>query len=191
MGIVSALVGLFGGRSNAAEYEVAEAYAGLRNMVFSAKPSQLGSKPASSEVWAVLMETGYPDAVVTLLAVADGTVSIYFRNGGGIIGLGRHDRPERAAKAFLVAAQGFALKAKPTNDHALPAPSMTRFYLLTGNGIHFAEGKERDLGEGRHQFSPLFHKGHELIRETRLVDGARVMRSVGHSKNRLSHDDAN
>ena len=63
-------------------------------------------------------------------------------------------------------------KAKPTREHPLPDPSLTRFYLLTGNATYFAEGKERDLGEGRHPFAPLFRKGHELITEIRLVDDA-------------------
>lgn len=101
MGMLSSLLGLFGGKSNAASYQLAEAYTGLRNLVFEATPSQLGLRPAPTEVWAVLMETGYPDAIVTLVAIADGTVSIYFSNGGGIIGLGQHAGPARAAKSFL------------------------------------------------------------------------------------------
>lgn len=173
MGILSALASLFGAKSSAAEYEVADAYIGLRGMVFKTAPSQLALKPAPSEVWAVLMETGYPDAVMTLLAISDGTVSIYFSNGGGIIGLGQHDGPERVSKSFLAMAQQFLAKAKPTREQPLPAPSLTRFYLLTGDGVYFAEGKEEDMGEGRHQFAPLFHKAHELITEIRLVDEKR------------------
>jgi hypothetical protein len=173
MSILSALSGFFGAKGDAAGYELAEAYTGLRNMVFEASPAQLGLKPAASEVWAVLMETGYPDAVVTLLVLADGTVSIYFSNGGGIIGLGQHPGPERASKSFLALAQQFVNRAKPTNEHPLPAPSLTRFYLLAGSGKYFAEAKEQDLGEGRHPFAPLFHKGHEVITEIRLVDEKR------------------
>jgi len=173
MGILSGLLGLFGGKSNAAPYELAETYSGLRKMVFEATPSQVGLKAGPSEVWAVLMETGYPDAVVTLLAISDGTVSIYFSNGGGIIGLGQHPGPERAAKSFLALAGQFVSKSQSAKEHPLPVPSMTRFYLLTGSGTYFAEAKEQDLGEGRHQFAPLFHKGHELITEIRLVEEQR------------------
>jgi hypothetical protein len=39
-------------------------------------------------ILALLMETGYPEAVATLVAVADGTSSLYFSNGGGFIGVG-------------------------------------------------------------------------------------------------------
>lgn len=173
MGILSALAGLFGSKSNAAEYELAEAYTGLRNMVFETSPAQLGLNPAATEVWGVLMETGYPDAVVTLLVLADGTVSMYFSNGGGIIGLGQYPGPERASKSLLASAQQFVSKAKPTSDHPLPAPSLTRFYLLSGQGSYFAEAREQDLGEGRHLFAPLFHKGHEVITEIRLGDEKR------------------
>jgi hypothetical protein len=139
-------------------------------MVFETSPAQLGLKPAATEVWGVLMETGYPDAVVTLLVLADGTVSVYFSNGGGIIGLGQHPGPERASKSFLALAQQFVNNAKPTSEHPPPAPSRTRFYLLSGRGNYFSEAREQDLGKGRHLFAPLFHKGHEVIMEIRLVD---------------------
>ena len=74
---------------------------------------------------------------------------------------------------MLALAQQFVSKAKHTNEHPLPAPSLTRFYLLAGGGSYFAEAKEQDLGEGRHMLAPLFHKGHEVITEIRLVDEKR------------------
>jgi hypothetical protein len=81
------LVGFFAQNSGAAEYKVAEAYTGLRNLVLSTKPTELGLKPSTDEVWGVVMETGYPTAVVTPVALADGTVSLYFSNGAELLGL--------------------------------------------------------------------------------------------------------
>jgi hypothetical protein len=170
MGIFSGLKGLFGGKSSASTYELAESYTGLRGMVFGLDPARLDPMPAPSEVYAVLMGTGYPTAVVTLFVAVDGTVSLYFSNGGGLIGLGQHAGPERAGSSFLALAQQFISRAQRTTEHPVPGPSMTRFYFLTGSGIHFAEAPENDLGEGRHAFAPLFHEGHAVIAECRMVD---------------------
>jgi hypothetical protein len=170
-GFLSIFAGLLSPSASAADYQVAEAYSGLRGMVLSAKPDSIGIKlKEPSEVWGVVMETGYPTAVVSLVALADGTVSLYFSNGGGILGLGQHAGPHRAAQSFLASSQQYAKQAPPTKSYPLPKPSYTRFYLLTGNGVLTTEAKEDDLGNNRHLLSPLFHKGHELIFEARAVD---------------------
>jgi hypothetical protein len=183
----SFIAGLFSPSTSAADYTVAEAYSGLRNMVLSTKSDSIGVKlKDTNEVWGVVMETGYPEAVASLVALADGTVSLYFSNGGGIIGLGPHAGPQRAAQSFLAASQQFSKQVQPTKSYPLPKPSYTRFYLLTGNGVLTTEAKEDDLGNNRHLLSPLFYKGHELISEVRAVDqklraeqGAPEGRSVG------------
>lgn len=168
--VFSFLSGLLSSGAIAKDYKVAEAYSGLRNMVLTTKPEAIGLKPAMGEVWGILMETGYPEAVVSLVALADGTVSIYFSNGGGIIGLGPHPGPQRVGKAFLALAQQYSKSATATNKYPLPNTTYTRFYFLTGSGVTTVEAKEEDFGYGRHQMSPLFHKGHELISEIRVVD---------------------
>jgi hypothetical protein len=155
------------------QYEVAEAYVGLRNMVLTTKPESLGLRPRESDVWGIIMETGYPGAVVSLVTLADGTVSIYFSNGGGIIGLGPHPEPHRIGKELIASAQKFSLQATATKIFPLPKQSYTRFYFLTGNGVVSAEAKEDDLGNQRDALSPLFHKAHELISAIRVVDEQR------------------
>ena len=170
-GLISTIAGLFSASASAADYQVAEAYSGLRNMVFSTKPDGIGIKlNESSEVWGVVMETGYPKAVASLVALADGTVSLYFSNGGGIIGLGPHEGPHRAALSFLATSQQFSKQIESTKSYPLPKPLYTRFYLFTGNGVLTTEVKEDDLGNNRHKLSPLFFKGHELISKVRMVD---------------------
>jgi hypothetical protein len=173
-GFLSFLSGLFSSGSSAADYQVAEVYSRLRNMVFSIKPENLGVTFAQpDEVWGVLMETGYPEAVATLVALADGTVSLYFSGGGGIIGLGPHPGPKQAAQSLLSLSQQFSKQAQKTTIYPLPKPTYTRFYLLTRTGVVTVEAKEEDLGYGRHPFSPLFLKGHELMTEVRKVDEKR------------------
>ena len=167
----SSIAGLFSPGVGATDYKVVEAYSGLRNMLLSTKPDSIGVKlKNSNEVWGVVMETGYPEAVATLVALTDGTVSLYSSNGGGIIGLGPHAGPRRSAQSFLTASQQFSNQMQPTKSYPLPKPAYTRFYLLTGNGVLTAEGKDDDFGNNRHSLSPLFFKGQELISEVHEVD---------------------
>jgi hypothetical protein len=114
-------------------------------------------------VFAVLMETGYPEAVATLLAVADGTVSLYFSNGGGIIGGGEHEPIRKVSRELITLAQSCVPNSNLADSFPLPKPGYVRCYLVTDGGVHTFEAPEEDLGYERHPCSPLFHKGHELI----------------------------
>jgi len=153
-----------------AEYKVAEVYQGLRQALFGVDPATVGlSRAECGEVWGLLMETGYPEAVATLVAIADGTVSLYFSNGGGQLGLGALDGPRQASQALLEAAPRFLGLCEQTAGHPLPRCDHTRFYLLTFEGVFTAEAKEEDLGENRHPMSELFYHAQELIGQVRLA----------------------
>ncbi len=64
----------------------------LRDNLLATKPSDVHLAPTEElpHVWATLMEMKISGNVVSLAAVAEGTTSLYFSNGGGIIGAGEH-----------------------------------------------------------------------------------------------------
>jgi hypothetical protein len=150
-----------------ADHEPADVYLDLRRALFRLDPARVGlsREHGCGEVWGLLMETGYPQVVVTLVAVADGTISLYFSNGGGTLGLGAFPGPRKASETLLQTAPGFVSLCQPTVDHPLPGCGNTRFYLLTFDGVLTAEAKEEDLGYNRHPLSPLFHRAYELMAE--------------------------
>jgi hypothetical protein len=113
------------------------------------------------------METGYSGAVATLVVVIDGTTSLYFSNGGGIIGAGRHKSVATAASKFLQAAGSDKALMLPTTLYPLPRPHHTRFYFLSTSGAWTAEALEQDLGHNREELSPLFHLAHAVIAAVR------------------------
>ncbi|HEY3380059.1 MAG TPA: hypothetical protein VGL77_21500 [Armatimonadota bacterium] len=119
------------------------------------------------------METGYQNAVVTLVTIADGTVSLYFSNGGGIIGIGQHEGPRKACAELLEFAPQFMDQAKPTTSFPLPPVGYTQFFFLTFDGSLTAESREDDLGNHRSPLSPLFYKAHEVIALARLASEKR------------------
>jgi hypothetical protein len=154
-------------------YEVAEIYNQLRSSVFTTSASSLGLAPAADEAWGVVMEIGYPKAVATLFVLTEGTISLYFSNGGGVIGVGPHPGPKRAGGEWIELAQHYVMHAMPTTEFPLPEPGFIRFYLLTGGAVRTEEARQDDLENLRHPLSPLFRKGHEVITEIRLIDEER------------------
>jgi hypothetical protein len=116
------------------------------------------------------METGYPDATVSLVAMADGAASLYLSTGGGMIGAGQHPKPAAAARSLVALASHNLERLKTATDKPLPAPGRVRFYVLTKRGVLTAEAGESELGESRHDLSPLFYAGQDLISEMRKVD---------------------
>jgi hypothetical protein len=151
------------------DYKIAEIYTGLRSKLLGARPTSPPAGRSADDLWAVLMETGYATAVVTLLAFADGTVSLYLSNGGGLIGMGGHEGPRKAARALLDFAPTFLDQLRATSEFPLPLEKHTRFYLITYGGSYTAEALEEDLGNQRHSLSPLFYAAHGVITEIRLV----------------------
>ena len=161
-------------RKKGNQYKTIDIYNTLRNQALSLKPDQTGLQNISpNQIYGILMETGYKEAVATFIAITDGAVSLYFSNGGGIIGLGEHKGPKKACYSFIEFAQQFLQNFHPAKSYSLPDQGNTKFYFLTPNGVLSSEAKEKDLGNNRHCLSPLFHKAHEVITEARLVDEKR------------------
>jgi hypothetical protein len=172
MAFFASISRLFAASTPVSSYKTVEVYDSLRAQVLALRPEQVGAKK-DEPVIAVLMETGYPEAVATLVSVVDGAASLYFSSGGGIIGGGENERPNAASKKLIRMAGSFLKSMAKTEKSPLPKKGFTRFYVVTPSGLLTAEVKEEDLGEGRHALSPLFHTAHELITEVRLIDEQR------------------
>jgi hypothetical protein len=138
---------------------------GMREQAFSIGAEQLGLAPSNEHphVWGVLMETGYAEALVTLLVLAEGTTSLYFGNGGGVIGAGEHELVRRASRDLLTQAERALSQMMATADYPLPAIGQVRFYIRTFTQTLTRMASEEDLGSGRHALSQLFFAGHEVI----------------------------
>jgi len=162
-----ALVILMGGRAMAGEQESADVYIALRDKVLSLSPGQIDH---SGSVLAVMMETGYPAAAVTLVAVADGTVSLYFSSGGGIIGSGEYPQVREVGLDMVSEAANHLPKLVKTDSYPLPQEAYTRFYVVTASGVYTQSVLEDDLGNERHALSPLFYAGHKLIAYIRAAE---------------------
>src|SRR6266446_4509921 len=61
--------------------------------------------------WGVVMETGFPEGSFTLVALSDGSASIYLSSGGGSIGGRAHETIRKASQAMVALAAKFQPKA--------------------------------------------------------------------------------
>ncbi|QNN22435.1 hypothetical protein HED60_09165 [Planctomycetales bacterium ZRK34] len=142
--------------------EVADVYRDLRGQALQLSPDQLGLTIAPNEPVAILMEFSVSGNIVTLVCVTDGTTSLYFSNGGGIIGAGEHAAVRAISQKMISAAQEHLADMKQTNDFPLPLAGSVRFYCVTAEGVVTTEVAEEALA-GQHPLSALFRQGHEVI----------------------------
>lgn len=148
-------------------------FTGIRNGIFALRPDELGLQPHPRfRVWGFLMEMGTADTVMTLVALGDGTVSLYFGNGAGITGIGQHEKPKHVLKHILTMAPDFLGHTMPTEEFPLAPPQRVLFYFLTFEGVRAAHGGQDDLGTGEHALYPIFEKATELIACAREIEQA-------------------
>ena len=161
-------------RSQLTLSQPAPIYERLRQAILTLNPEEAGltSDPQTGLVWGILVETGYPSTTSTLVALADGTASLYFSNGGGFIGCGRHPAVKEAAQDLNRTAEGLVSQMNPVEACELPRPGRIRFHVLTFTGIYTADCDQTALASGRHPLSSLFQAAQGVITQIRLLDEA-------------------
>jgi hypothetical protein len=146
-------------------------YLQLRNRIFSLDPAEMGlnSSSKSVKVWGVMMETGYPIGTATLVSLADGTTSLYYSTGGGMLGSGDYTPVAEASKALVTQAENHLQLMLSTDTVPLPESGQVRFILLTYSGIFTTEAPEKTLAVGNHSLSQLYILGRETLTQLRLL----------------------
>ena len=148
----------------------APAYHALREQALKLDTAALGA--GHGGVFGVLGEFGFPQGVATVVALGDGTVSVYFSGGGGSLGLGQHEGPRKAAEALLEEApSALPLAAK---DPALPLPQAgeVRFWFLTAGGPVTVAASEAELAAGTSPMTKLHGLLHDLLTQIRTTGQA-------------------
>jgi hypothetical protein len=138
-------------------------------MILSLTPDVIGIRQsdANPNVWGVLMEFQIAGHVTTLVCLADGTTSLYFSSGGGVIGAGAYEPVANASSHLIAMAESYFPLMQLTRQFPLPSPSRVRFYVLTFSGTYTADRDESALKQLNDVFYPLFYAGHEVIAQIR------------------------
>jgi hypothetical protein len=148
-------------------------YADLRSMALGIDPSAIrrpdGERWAGAAVAAMELGLAGSRATVTIVAIADGTVSMYTSPGSGVIGAGEHAAVRGAGDRFReVVADSQGLLTR-TQTFPLPTEGEVRFHARVGDDRLTGSASEALLRTGRHMLAPLYAAGQDLITEIRLA----------------------
>ncbi|SRR5216684_4359426 len=157
-------------------------YLGLRNLILqgSRKKFRIGPASKPTQPYGVLMDWGIRGRRTTsVVALANGTASVYISRGGGFLGGGEVPGPIRdAAKKTVEIADEVQPLMQITTKFPLARRGEVIFYLLTDTGIFTASASEADLTTQR---SPLFRlndAAQGIITEYRLFRQASQSRAT-------------
>ena len=156
---------------NTAAPEPAPTYLQLRDRILSLDPSELGLSPsqAAPHVWGVLVETGYEVGSATLVALADGTTSLHYSTGGGVLGRGDYPPVAEASKSLVIESENFLQQMAGATQFPLPEVGQVRFILLTYSGSYAASASEKSLASNKHPLSPLFKLAKQTLSQLRWL----------------------
>jgi hypothetical protein len=80
-------------------------------------------------VWAGMMEMDVDGDTATIVAVGEGSTSMYLSTGGGVIGGGMHERVVQANHHFLVALESNLDALAPEDERHCPRETASSFGL--------------------------------------------------------------
>jgi hypothetical protein len=124
-----------------------------------------------------MMDWGVQKGTVTVLAMSDGSASVYFSTGGGYIG-GEGQEPIRiAAERAVDAAKLVQLPHSPTTAFPIPEQHGVFFYLLTDAGVFMFRTSEQELNSHEHPLRKLGDNMQGVITQYRLWDERRKSES--------------
>jgi hypothetical protein len=149
--------------------EPSKIYLQLRNGILDLKPEDVGIAPSieAPHVWGVIMETSYEVGSATLVSLADGTTSLYYSTGGGMLGSGDYTPVAEASKGFIAEAEVHLSKLPPSTDHPLPEVGWVRFIILTYSGMRSEVALLDKLATGSHPLSLLFTRAQNTLSQLR------------------------
>lgn len=147
-------------------------YQGLRNMVLCGTRERFGLGPTSSpnEPWGVVMDWGVTSGTATVMALSDGSASIYLSSGGGYLGGQKQEPVKNAALHAVEVAREYPSQMKKTTDYNLPATEEVIFYLLTDSGVLTASGKETELRSLEHPLAKLGNAMQNVVTQYRILE---------------------
>ena len=148
-------------------------YEGLRMQILQGSREKLGiPAPASpSQTWGVVMDWGLENGSATVVALSDGTASVYLTSGGGSIGGGKsHEAIHAGAINAVSIAAKFRPKMRPAENYPLLALNGVTFYVLTDTGVFSESASAGDLSSDQHAMSPLGDAMQEIITQYRKIE---------------------
>jgi hypothetical protein len=117
----------------------------------------------------VVMDWGVTKGLATVVALSDGSASVYLSSGGGYIGGRPHESIRMASQKMVQVAAQFLDQMRATATYPLPQRGEVIFYALTDTGVFTAQATQEELSTHRHSFSKLGDAAQEVVTQYRLI----------------------
>jgi len=116
-------------------------YLGLRQLALDTKPEDIGVTLDNNEqIYAAVVDLPLTNGIATLVCFFDGTVSLYYQNGGGMLGIGqKYEEVKKAGMSFLFSAGQTLQFIKPSQNFNLPVNNLISVYLKAKENTYKAE----------------------------------------------------
>ena len=146
-------------------------YASMRKMAFTFSHKDMGVSMGNDyQVYGAVVDMGVDSInTVTMICFIDGTTSLYFSDGGGIIGAGKHEAVNKAVLTILDNCfQVLPITKLAESIDALPKENHHTFYLLTKAGVFSIDMDLRDVQKSK-EAQLLFTQSQMVLNEIRKV----------------------
>jgi hypothetical protein len=144
---------------------------GLRHMILTTDPAKLAFAADADfpVVYGVVVDWPIDNATASIVALRDGTASLYTNSTFGIIGGSGHEKVRSAARACVLLAGDFAKACEPVTDYPYPPDNTVYYYLLTYSGVRRCSVSLSALEGGSDPTYPLFEAAQNVLTQLRLV----------------------
>ena len=138
----------------------------------TAEQTQLAKTTDPDKVYGVITDWDLGEGLATLVTFETGEASMYYSNGGGIIGGVGHDNVKKSVTMFISLAQSYLDKTIKTDTTMLPDKDCVKFYLLTPKGKFVAQESIKNIENESSKWLPFFEEGNKVISELRISSTA-------------------
>lgn len=138
-------------------------------MALEAVANGLEPPPADHpDVSGVVVDIPGSGGFAALVALTDGTTSMYTSAGGGVIGAGQHADVAAATRRLLSVVQEHLGGFPDPDDKGLPPPGEVRFHVLTPSGDRHRDVPEDAFwGEVEHALAPVIGAAQDVLTAVR------------------------
>jgi hypothetical protein len=125
------------------------------------------------DVWGTVVDFSVGEAIATVVALRDGTASLYTTSSFGVVGGHRYEPVRRAAvECAAVAGEVFGEAADefaPADDYSYPDEGEIFFYLLTYDGLLRGSAPEDAIYAQTHPLTSIFAFAQGVLTQLRLA----------------------
>jgi hypothetical protein len=147
-------------------------YEGLRLQILEGSREKFGISPVAvpNQGWGLVTDWSMDRGVATVVALSDGTASIYLSSGGGFIGGGQsHELIRKGARNAVTIAAKFQPTMRAASTYPLPAQDHVTFFVLTDAGVFSESASVKGLSSHHGALSALGDAMQEIITQYRKI----------------------